>query len=123
MADAEPSRIAALRRGTGEVGDPQDGEIGRGIAASESGRHRPAVGTRDPKVVVRADGVIGRHDDARPPVDAGGREARPGVDGDDGARGTLDGTGEVVREREQRLHVAPPRRVELDPGCRSFRSP
>src|SRR5262245_6521437 len=108
VADFERGTVTDLGHRPARVGDAQHGQVGAGVAPDQAGGRRAAVGPGDFDVLVRAQGVFRGHDDARAPVHAGRGEPRAAVHGDDGAGRVLDRGGEIVREREQRLHQGPP---------------
>jgi hypothetical protein len=63
--------------------DPQGGDVSSRIAPSQSSVHSLPVRERDLNVLIAPNCVIGRYDNAGPPVDTAGRAMSAGVDRDD----------------------------------------
>jgi hypothetical protein len=108
MPDAERAAVAELGGGPPGLRHAQHGQVGAGIAGHQGGRRRVPVRPRHADVGVEAHGVLGGDDEAGSPHDAGRRQPRTGMHGDDRARGALDGRGQIVGERDERLHGDPP---------------
>ena len=114
MADLEGGVVAERGGGRSRVVHGQYGEVRSGIAPGEHGGQRAAVRHRDGDALLGPHGVVRGDDDARAPVDAGGRQPAAGVYGDDGGGGALHGLRQIVREREQPIHRDPPRAARSD---------
>ena len=107
MAHPNDIRLADV----GDLGiagaDPEHGDIEGGISADDRRRHRLTTWACDGEVVVGLHRVTGGDDQARAPVDAGRRDARPAVNGHHRASGLLNRAREFVRKQEQPVHAIP----------------
>ena len=95
-------RRCGRRRRFRQIGplDPQQGDVGRRIAADDAEPGSSAVMGDDRELALVGERVLGRDDEAWTPGKAA-RSRAAGLDGDEARRDVADETGELGRQGEQ----------------------
>ena len=100
--DHQLTRFRSVRPGTGgweaRIGEPQDGEVGAGIAPGQGRWTRCPVGKCHRDAFFTVDRVMRGDDHARPPVNAARRNAPSRVYRDNRSAGRLDRSRELGRK-------------------------
>jgi hypothetical protein len=105
-----PGQRRILRFGScgyGEIFDPQNSQVRAGVASGDFRWKLVTRAGRHKDVLIVANGVLGRNDNARRPMNTARIKARPAVDGDHRRRGTLDQRREFIRNPRLAMMITP----------------